>query len=86
MLNKIKNIVYLFSFLIFIVLITKFYFSEENVKFTNKLRSTYSTTQTNIESLAILKNDTINSIEYRNDIEMYEKRKKKYKFFDLIKN
>lgn len=86
MLTKIKNIVYLIFFFIFIVLIIKFYFSEENIKFTNKLRSTYSTAQNNIESIPILKNDTVNSIEYTNDIEMYEKRKKKYKFFDLIKN
>ena len=30
------------------------------------------------------KNDTRNIIEYRNDIEVYRKNKKNYKFWDLI--
>ena len=60
-------------------------FSEQNVKSTNKFRSIYSTTQkNNTQSLPLLKNDTNDIIEYRNDIEIYKKSKKKYKFWNLI--
>ena len=36
--------------------------------------------------IPFLKSDTINIIEYTDDVEIYKKKKKKYKFFDLIKN
>ena len=85
MFKKIKNIFYISSFFIFIILTTNFYFSEQNVKSTNKFRSIYLTTQkNNTHSLPLLKNDTNDIIEYRNDIEIYKKSKKKYKFWDLI--
>ena len=85
MFKKIKNIFYILSFSIFIIFTTSFYFSDQNVKSTNKFRSIYSTTQkNNIQDLPLLKNDTDDIIEYRNDIEIYKKNKKKYKFWDLI--
>ena len=85
MLKKIKNIFYIASFFIFIILTTSFYFSDKNVRSTNKSRSIYATVQkNNIQSLPLLKNDTSDIIEYRNDIEMYKKKKKNYKFWDLI--
>ena len=85
MFKKIKNIFYILSFSIFIIFTTSFYFSDQNVKSTNKFRSIYSTTQkNNIQDLPLLKNDTDDIIEYRNDIEIYKKSKKKYKFWDLI--
>ena len=85
MTKKIKNIFYIASFFIFIILTTSFYFSEQNVKSTNKSRSIYATTQkNNTQNLPLLKNDTNNIIEYRNDIEVYRKKKKNYKFWDLI--
>lgn len=86
MLKKIKNIIYLFSFSIFIILIIAFYVSEENMTRTNKVRSFYSLKQINeLKDLTLLKNDTNNIIEYRNDVEIYKKEKKKYKFWDLIR-
>ena len=86
MLKKIKNISYLFSFSIFIILIITFYVSEKNTIRTNKTRSFYSLKQINeLKDLTLLKNDTNNNIEYRNDVEIYKKEKKKYKFWDLIK-
>ena len=86
MLKKIKNIIYLFSFSIFILLIITFYVSEENMIRTNKARSFYSLKQINeLKDLTLLKNDTNNIIEYRNDVEIYKKEKKKYKFWDLIR-
>ena len=87
MIKKIKKIFYLLCFLLFIILITNFYFSEENITSTNKLRSYYSSIELSQElDIPLLKSDTINIIEYTDDVEIYKKKKKKYKFFDLIKN
>ena len=85
MLKNIKNIFYLTSFFIFIILTTKFYFSDQNIRETNKSRSFYSVElNSNAQNLPLLKNDTKNIIEYSNDVEVYKKKKKKYTFFDLI--
>ena len=85
MLKKLKNIFYLGSFFIFIVLITRFYFSDQNIRETNKSRSFYSVElNSNTQNLPLLKNDTNNIIEYIDYIEVYKKKKKKYTFWDLI--
>ena len=85
MLKKLKNIFYLGSFFIFIVLITRFYFSDQNIRETNKSRSFYSVElNSNTQNLPLLKNDTSNIIDYIDDIEVYKKKKKKYTFWDLI--
>ena len=85
MLKKIKNIFYLISFSIFIALVVGFYFSDLSIKKIHKSRSTYQTQlEKDIKNLPLLKNDTKDIIEYRNDIEVYKKKKKKYKFWDLI--
>ena len=44
MFKKIINIFFLISFFTFIFLITKYYFSEKNLIFINKSRSSYSLT------------------------------------------
>ena len=86
MFKKIKNILYLGSFFIFIILTTRFYFSDQNIKETNKSRAFYSVKlNNNTQNLPLLKNDTNNIIEYINDIEIYKKKKKKYTFWDLIR-
>ena len=36
------------------------------------------------QKLPLLQNDTIDIIEYRNDIEIYKNKKRRYKFEDLI--
>mgnify|MGYP001435914557 CR=1 FL=1 len=85
MLKNIKNIFYLGSFLIFLILTTKFYFSDQNIRKINKSRIFYSVKiNNNTQNLPLLKNDTKNIIEYSNDVEVYKKRKKKYTFFGLI--
>ena len=64
-----------------------FYFSDQNINSTNKSRVLYPYKLNNkTENLPLLENDTSNIIEYRDDIEIYKKNKKKYKFFDLIKS
>ena len=85
MLKKIKNIFYLATFFFFIILTTRFYFSDQNIKETNKSRAFYSVKlNSNTQNLPLLKNDTNNIIEYINDVEVYKKKKKKYTFWDLI--
>ena len=85
MLKKIKNIFYLTTFFIFIILTTKFYFSDQHIKETNKSRSFYSEKlYSNVQNLPLLKNDTNDVIEYINNVEIYKKKKKKFTFWDLI--
>ena len=86
MLKNIKNIFYLITFVTFLSLILIFYFSDTNIRKTNKSRSFYSV-KANEKTLEIplLKNDTDDVIEYRDDIEIYKKSKKKYFFWNLIK-
>ena len=85
MLKKIKNIFYLTSFFIFIILITRFYFSDQNIREIKKSRSFYSVKlNNNTHNLPLLKNDTNNIIEYLNDVEIYKKKIKKFTFWDLI--
>ena len=87
MLKKVRNIFYLLSFFIFIILTVSFYFSDLNVRSTNKIRSLYNfELKNNTQNLPLLKNDTIDVIEYRDDVEIYIKKKKKYSFRDLIDN
>jgi len=87
MIKKIKNIFYLISYIIFITFIIVFYFSDENIRSINKSRSlSYENLNKKIKNLPLLKNDTVNIIEYTKDSEVQKKKKKYYKFFDLIKN
>ena len=85
MFRKIKNTLFLIIFSIFTFLVTKHYFSDENVIFTNKSRSSYAL-QVNIDnkSLPILKNDTNNIIIYKNDVEEFTKNRKKRFWEKLI--
>ena len=81
----LKKIFYIISFSTFIILLTKFYFSDQHVKRINKLRYTYIEQSSDSKiNIPLLKNDTNNIIEYKNDIEIYIKKKKRYKFWDLI--
>ena len=85
MIKMIKNLFYLITPLVFLIAITFFYFSDENIKSTNKNRSFYLLSLNNkIEDLPILENDTQNIIIYRDDVEKYKKNKKKYSFESLI--
>ena len=85
MFRKIKNTLFLIIFSISTFLVTKHYFSDENVIFTNKSRSSYAL-QVNIDnkSLPILKNDTNNIIIYKNDVEEFTKKRKKRFWEKLI--
>ena len=87
MLKKIKNIFFLLLFLTFIFLVSKHYFSEQNIIFTNKSRSSYSMTLANSKNnLPVLKNDTNNIIIYINDLEDFKNKRKKRFWEKLISN
>jgi hypothetical protein len=87
MFKKIINIFFLISFFIFIFLVTKYYFSEQNLIFTNKSRSLYSLTLNKYEdNLPLLKNDTNNIIIYINDLEEFKNKRKKRFWEKLISN
>tara|TARA_B100000446_G_C10356539_1_gene271498 strand:- start:289 stop:552 length:264 start_codon:yes stop_codon:yes gene_type:complete len=87
MYKKIKNIFFLATFFTFIFLITKYYFSEQNLIFTNKSRSSYSLTSNKSENnLTLLKNDTNNIIVYKNDLEEFKSKRKKRFWEKLISN
>ena len=84
MLKKIKNIFYLSSFFIFIILTINFYFSDQNIKDTNKSRSIHAVNlNDNTQNLPILKNDTNNIIIYKNDLEEFKKKRKK-RFWEYL--
>ena len=81
MLKKTKNAVYIICFIIFIFLITKYYFSEDNRILINKKRSSYSIVET---KLSVLKNDTNNIIEYKSELDDFKNKRKKRIWEKLI--
>ena len=85
MIKKIINIFFLISFFSFFFLITKYYFSEENIVFTNKSRSSFSLEGVvGSENLPLLKNDTNNVITYITDLDEFKKKRKKRFWEKLI--
>ena len=85
MYRKTQNIFFLISFFVFIFLVTKYYFSEDNITLTHKSRTAYSL-ELNMDNikLPLLKNDTENIIVYSNDLEEFKKKRKKRFWEKLI--
>ena len=87
MYNRIKNAFYLIVFFTFIFLISKHYFSEQNIVFTNQTRSFYEISLDNDKNnLPVLKNDTNNTIIYVSDLENFKNKRKKRFWEKLISN
>ena len=84
MVNKIKNIAFLTSFLIFTFFVFKYYFSDQNIIYINKSRSTYSLESN--QNLTLLKSDTDNIIVYKSDLEDFKNKRKKRIWENLISN
>ena len=85
MFKRVINLFFLLLFFIFTFLTITFYFSDENIRKTNKFRSLYSVNLNKmINNLPLLKNDTSDIIQYKNDVEIYKKKKKNYIFWDLL--
>ena len=80
----LKNIFYISSLFIFIIITGIFYFSDNHINQINKIRSSYlKLNNADNTNLPLLKNDTVNIIEYKNEVESFKKRKK-YKFWELF--
>ena len=87
MYNRIKNAFFLIAFFTFIFLISKHYFSEQNIVFTNQSRSFYEISLDNDKNnLPVLKNDTNNTIIYVSDLENFKNKRKKRFWEKLISN
>ena len=87
MYTRIKNSFFLTIFFIFIFLISKYYFSEQNIVFINQSRSSYETSLDNDKNnLPVLKNDTDNIIIYVSDLENFKDKRKKRFWEKLISN
>ena len=85
MFKKTLNIFFLIFFFTFIFLVTRHYFSEQNLIFTNKSRSSYSLMLNKYENnLPLLKNDTNNVIFYKNELEEFKNKRKKRPWEKLI--
>ena len=85
MFKRVINLFLLLLFFIFTILTITFYFSDENIRKTNKFRSLYSVDLNKvINNLPLLKNDTSDIIQYKNDVEIYKNKKKNYIFWDLL--
>ena len=85
MFDKILNIFFFLSLIFFVLMVSKYYFSEENVIFTNKSRSTYALENNGLnEDLPILKSDTKDIIIYKDGLEDYKKKKREWIWEDLI--
>ena len=83
--KKIANTLFLSSLLIFIFLVIKHYFSEQNLILTNKSRSSYALTLNEFESiLPLLENDTNNIIIYIDELEEFKNKRKKRIWENLI--
>ena len=81
----IKNIFCLASLFIFIALTTSYYFSEQNIRATNKSRSFYVVKQHyDTLKLPLLVNDTKGTIEYRNDVQEFRDKIKKRIYEGLL--
>ena len=87
MLKKIKDIFFLVFIFSFIFLVSKYYFSEQNIIFTNKSRISHLVKlDADKNNLPLLKNDTDNIITYINDLEDFKNKRKKRFWEKLIFN
>ena len=85
MLKEVKYVVYLLTIFFFIFFVIKFYFSENNIKWSNKVILQYQNLlDKKFINLPIVKDDTEDIIEYTSEIEDF-KNKKQRKFWDLLK-
>jgi hypothetical protein len=84
MLKEVKYVVYSLTIFFFIFFVIKFYLSENNIKWSNKVILQYQNIlDKKFINLSIIKDDTNDIIEYTNEIEDF-KNKKQRKFWDLL--
>ena len=84
--KELKYLLYISTIFGFFIFVGNYYFSDENIKKSYKSTKVYANEIIEYSSnLHILKSDTEDIIEYKDDIENFKKKKKKYKFWDLVK-
>ena len=85
MLKEVRYVVYLLTIFFSIFFVIKFYLSENNIKWSNRVILQYQNIlDKKLISLPIIKDDTNDIIEYTGEIEDF-KNKKQRKFWDLLK-
>ena len=84
--NKIINLFMLLLVAIFIITISKYYFSNKNLDSKSYNRSNIDEIlKEKIADLKVLENDTNNIIEFNNSLEGETNEEKKRNFWDLLK-
>jgi len=79
MINKIKNIIFLITSFALLFLISKHYFSENYRNFTHESRANYLLSlNNNKDYLPILENDTSDIVIYKNDLNEFNNKKKRF--------
>ena len=85
MLKEIKYLIFIVIILLFLFFTGKYYFSDENIKKSYRSQKNIDEKIKNYaKNLPILKNDTINIIEYVKQSD--KKKKKKFNFWKLLEN
>jgi hypothetical protein len=85
MLKELKYVLFLTVIVLFFFISFKYYFSNENKKNSYRsLKNIEGKTENYSRNLILLKNDTINIVEYVE--KNIDKNKKNYNFWELIKN
>jgi len=76
MLKEVKYVVYLLTIFFFIFFVIKFYLSENNIKWSNKVILQYQNIlDKKFINLPIIKDDTNDIIEYTSEIEDFKNKK-----------
>jgi hypothetical protein len=85
MLKEVRYVVYLLTIFFFVFFVIKFYLSENNIKWSNKVILQYQNIlDKKFIGLPTIKDDTNDIIEYTSEIEDF-KNEKQRKFWDLLK-
>ena len=85
MLKELKHLLFLIVIVLFFFLSFKYYFSNENKKNSYRsLKNIEDKTEDYSRNLILLKNDTVNIVEYVE--KSIDKNKKNYNFWKLINN
>ena len=86
MLKEIKNVVYLLTIFFAIFFVTKFYLSENNIKWSNSVILQHQNELANkFSDLPIIKSDTSDIIEHTKEVEIFLSKKPRF-FMNLIKD
>jgi hypothetical protein len=85
MLKELKYLLFLIVIVLFFFLSSKYYFSNENKKNSYRsLKNIEDKTENYSRNIILLKNDTVNIVEYVE--KSIDKNKKNYNFWKLINN